>query len=489
MHLTRRIAASFVLALSSLFVGVADAPASGTARPVLELDASWFDVVEPYRYDESRRYERGWNRGADARVPGAGAVRSPVDGRVRFAGAVAGRLVVTLDASVDGMPVVVTLTGLDELGVHSGARVGRGSIVGGGGRVHVGMYDPDRRSRYLPVVAAPEPDAAAASDGPPTAGVVVAGGVAGRLHAAILGEVGPRSIDVGAVSSGADTAARSPARQAAPTIAAGASTSPMASTALHTALALISLPEVASGSRPGPAASIPEGSRGDAGRSELFARAVQSAARDLSERSDAIGMPGSARSGTPPVAPGVDPVTGPGSASTLEPSLIVGAPAIGGTSSAVGHAVSQRSVDMSESKVASVDPDAAIVATAPRSDGSDVEPSTLHTSSTAGGDRRQLSRFVLLAALLLALGGLVERRRRGRRRRLRPSSVTTVFQPAPLVLPERPARLLAPVETDGSTIVPGGPLAWSDRDPGTLPDTHATTDTPARARRRAREPA
>ena len=168
---------------------------SARAAPVLELSRTWYEVVEPYRYVEARRFERGWNRGADVLVPD-GRVRAPLAGRVRFAGDVAGRTVVTLDAIVEGEPAVVTVTGLDAAGVRAGDVLRSGAVLGRGDRVHVGAYDPDRRSRYLPVRAAGESVAGAAADVGDRAtvaddGSLVADAVADRLYAAITGFATP----------------------------------------------------------------------------------------------------------------------------------------------------------------------------------------------------------------------------------------------------------------------------------------------------------
>lgn len=172
-----RLACSFVLVMV-----LAVAP-HVAAQPRLELDPRLLRIVEPWRYDEERRFERGWNRGADV-VAAGGVVRAPVSGRVRFVGRVAGRLVATLDARLGGAPAVVTLTGLDEVRVAKGAIVSRGEVVGRAGEFHVGAYDPHRRSRYLPVVAR---QGASGREGDEVVGVRLGDALADRLAEAVAG--------------------------------------------------------------------------------------------------------------------------------------------------------------------------------------------------------------------------------------------------------------------------------------------------------------
>ena len=116
----------------------------------LTLPLAWYQVVEPWRYEEARRFEAGWNRGADA-VPDAGRVRSPLAGVVQFVGVVAGTRVVTVRSRFGGLPVVLTFSGLDESRVAQGDRLDAGAELGTAARVHVGVYDAARRIRYLPV--------------------------------------------------------------------------------------------------------------------------------------------------------------------------------------------------------------------------------------------------------------------------------------------------------------------------------------------------
>lgn len=140
-------------AIAALVAVLAVAPAAVAGEaPRLELDPSLLRIVEPWRYEEARRFEAGWNRGADVHAAGA-LVRSPVAGRVRFVGRVAGRVVLTLDATISGAPAVVTMTGVDRVVVARGERVAAGTVVARGRALHVGAYDPARRTRYLPVVA------------------------------------------------------------------------------------------------------------------------------------------------------------------------------------------------------------------------------------------------------------------------------------------------------------------------------------------------
>lgn len=182
----RRQTASVAVVLA--LIVVAPAAAAQEARR-LELDPRWLRIIEPWRYEEARRFEPGWNRGADVRAPGD-VVRAPVAGRVRFVGRVAGRLVLTIDATIAGAPVVVTMTGLDRVVAARGEPVDAGVVVARGGTVHVGAYDPQRRTRYLPVVAR--------RDGPPAsghhgAGARIAGTVVRRLADAIDGTASSRA--------------------------------------------------------------------------------------------------------------------------------------------------------------------------------------------------------------------------------------------------------------------------------------------------------
>ncbi len=178
----------FLAVLAAIFLFQAMWAGLAAGATVLELDPTQYTQVRGYRYQESRRFEGGWNRGVDAVAMG-GVVRSPVAGQVRFAGTVAGRGVVTLDAAVDGEAVVVTFTGVEARTVRVGSGVAAGDSLGHGMFVHVGVYDPDRRSRYLPVVvrkrAAANSHGAGAADR--SAGGTVADGMSRRLRDAIRG--------------------------------------------------------------------------------------------------------------------------------------------------------------------------------------------------------------------------------------------------------------------------------------------------------------
>lgn len=184
-----------IAVLLVLVAGLAPRRAGAEAAPSLALRADWYRIVDPYRYVEARRYEGGWNRGADVQAVG-GVVRAPVSGRVRFVGEVAGRGIVTVDARLGGMPVVLTFTDVRDAPLHRGDTVRVGDVLGAASRLHVGAYDQARRTRYLPVVGAA---ATAGGAGPRRSRAAsaparvtprpspVADAVAGRLLAAVDG--------------------------------------------------------------------------------------------------------------------------------------------------------------------------------------------------------------------------------------------------------------------------------------------------------------
>jgi hypothetical protein len=113
-------------------------------------------------------------------------VRSPVAGIVRFRGRVAGRLVVTVATRIDEHDAVLTVTGLQASSIHVGAAVEVGDSLGNGTSVHVGAYDANRRSRYLPVVSSAA-DAASRGGNPDEHGSL-SDTVTDRLRAAIEGQ-------------------------------------------------------------------------------------------------------------------------------------------------------------------------------------------------------------------------------------------------------------------------------------------------------------
>ncbi len=166
------VAAVAVATVVVVACGGASSSALAAGVPRLALDGDRFVVLDPYRYDSRRPYAAGQNRGVDVIAVG-GSVEAPVAGTVRFAGLVAGRGVVTLDAIVSGQPVVVTITGLERIDVDAGERVAAGAVVGRAVRVHVGAYDPARRDRYFPVRVR---ERAAAGDGGGAASAGVATG-------------------------------------------------------------------------------------------------------------------------------------------------------------------------------------------------------------------------------------------------------------------------------------------------------------------------
>ncbi len=186
------------LALLTLIVSLVSLDTAHSAQ--LELPGGWYRITEPWRYDETRRFEDGWNRGADV-VAADGVARAPIAGRVRFAGDVAGRRVVTVQSVLDGVPVVVTFTGLDGVRVRVGDQLRAGDAVGTGAALHVGAYDQRRRTRYLPVVTG---GAAAAARGDAT----MSGVIAGRLLDAIEGRAGMFAPRVRAPLTGTPWASR-----------------------------------------------------------------------------------------------------------------------------------------------------------------------------------------------------------------------------------------------------------------------------------------
>lgn len=134
-----------------------------------------------------------------------GVARAVTSGRVRFVGTIAGRRIVTVATKLDGMDVVVTYTGLTSLDVKPGGDVGEGDRLGSGTLVHVGAYDAARRSRYLPVVAAPLMPAGGREDG-------LGGAIARRLQQAIDGTALPGNLRAGGLASGVRDAATAPDR-------------------------------------------------------------------------------------------------------------------------------------------------------------------------------------------------------------------------------------------------------------------------------------
>lgn len=174
----------------------------------VELRSDWYSIVEPYRYVEARRFERGWNRGADVTAVD-GVVRSPVDGVVRFRGWVAGRLVVTVATKLDGRDIVLTVTGLDSSAAQVGVQVGAGDVLGAGTSMQVGAYDATRRSRYVPVVSTGNGGGGGAQL---TGDDTLSGRITDRLRTAIEGRAGNADVRPAAavVGTGPPTGAAAP---------------------------------------------------------------------------------------------------------------------------------------------------------------------------------------------------------------------------------------------------------------------------------------
>lgn len=179
---------------------------STAAEPAaaIGLPRAWYQIVQPYRYEEARRFEAGWNRGADV-LARDGRVRAVHGGVVRFAGDVAGRRVVTVLTRIEGRPVVLTASGLDRIDVRPGDRVRAGGSIGLARMLHVGAYDAMRRSRYLPVGVLPwsgvppsaQPDGSRSTRRPQAPPSGIGGAVADHLEALILGEAAGSAPEAG----------------------------------------------------------------------------------------------------------------------------------------------------------------------------------------------------------------------------------------------------------------------------------------------------
>lgn len=128
----------------------ADAVADGGGRPTPTAATSAqrysppvdAPVVDPFRLPLGH-YGPG-NRGLEYRTAPGSPVRAIGDGRVAFAGSVAGRLVVSIDHP-DGLRS--SLVGLAVVAVRVGQRVSRADVVGSAGAtLHLGVR---RDGRYL----------------------------------------------------------------------------------------------------------------------------------------------------------------------------------------------------------------------------------------------------------------------------------------------------------------------------------------------------
>jgi hypothetical protein len=426
------------IVLALLLLLLAPFASSARAAPVLRLPRAWFDIVEPYAYVEARRFEPGWNRGADV-VARGGEVRAPTAGRVRFAGSVAGRTVVTIDATIDGTPVVVTVTGLDSRAVRTGDALRAGDVVGSGRYVHVGAYDPDRRSRYHPVRAAGEPVGASAAAAHDRASESpVADHVADRLHAAILGTAAAHVPSLRTLATGRAsrlTSIGSPARVAGMGPFPGAVTPGQGDERAATDVGrpdkgIVRPANVPVGMRlPWPRMDVP-GPTGSWGSSRTVGEIPTAPAVRVSSVGGGVDRDAPSVMGTWAVLP---PLGHPGNEA---PSIGVRAPSGPEPSTRIepASATSDRSSDESGR----------------RSSGAWSIP------------------LVLLVALL-PLAAFVRRRRRPRR-----AAPRRVREPLPVVLPHVRPYAYPVVGREGASMLPDIALAWPDRDPGMGHDTESS---------------
>jgi hypothetical protein len=408
-------------------------PTCALAEPTLTLDGRWYQVVDPYRYVEARRFEHGWNRGADVRVVD-GRVRSPLAGTVRFAGRVGGRDVVTVATQVDGMAVVLTFTGLDGSTVRTGQRIDVAEEIGRGRSVHIGLYDQARRSHYLPVVGAPVA-LAAPHDGS------MSSAVARRLLDAIDGT---------AVPSGAAPRAPS-AVHANPPAVVGASA--VAALIRRRALAPRSETRVSNPS----STVIP---RPRPGTGMTFDAATSSPTELDARQAWTPGLAAGGR-GTGPARV----VTGPAATSSGARSVSAARrSARGAPSGRPGPAAADTgpgATDRTRVRLGTPTPWSRSRATRSHTSGSRPH----RRRATIVGSAVPCGRAsVLLAALV----------RRRRRRRRAPVHATPVAPPLPVHLPAAPMRRAWRACTDGSSLVPDSALAWPDRDLGTSLETDHT---------------
>jgi hypothetical protein len=408
---------------------------SAAAEPTLTLGGEWFQIVEPYRYVEARRFERGWNRGADVRVVD-GRVRSPVAGTVRFAGTVVGRQVVTVATSIDGLATMLTITGLEHVSVRAGDRVDVGDAVGGGNFVHVGVYDRARRSHYLPVLGQRLAPARGSDDS-------ISAAVARRLLDSIDGTARPSNVGVhSATDAGPGAAAVKIDNVTHPRLRTVASIGRPQRRPTHA-------------DRPSTVIARPHGGTGmtfDTVHGQpitrprvasTFNRFVAVGASTLASAATESTAGGASTSGRPPrtywgTAPREAPHReSPGSRALASPSA-------GG----FGWAAAV------ESRVGGSAP-------------------SNHARHAARSHRiAALASCGLSLLSLLALPTLVRRRRR----RGEPAAATNLAPPLPVHLPPAPARRAWRARTDGSSLLPDSALAWPDRDRGTSPRTDHTRE-------------
>ncbi|MEI2698046.1 MAG: M23 family metallopeptidase [Microthrixaceae bacterium] len=144
-------------AVSTSEVHAADDPGVSAPRPTYRAPVQ-ARVIDPFRVPEGP-YGPG-NRGLEYDTDLGQAVRSIGSGRVVFAGAVGGRLVISVDHP-DGLRS--SLVGMASIAVAVGDRVEIGTVVGRSGvRLHLGVrrgrvyLDPEllfavrRRARLVP---------------------------------------------------------------------------------------------------------------------------------------------------------------------------------------------------------------------------------------------------------------------------------------------------------------------------------------------------
>ncbi|MEO6867437.1 MAG: hypothetical protein ABI200_05400 [Gaiellales bacterium] len=468
--------------------------------PELLLPASWYEVVEPYRYVEARRFERGWTRGAGVRTRG-GAVRSPVTGRVRFSGHVAGRRVTTIESMLGRQRVVVTFTGADTIALAQGQQVRAGQLVGTGDRVHIGAYDPARRSRYLPVrvrsaagiVADPSPPTAPSAAAPlPQDHSPLAERISERLLDAINGTA--TFADLPGSGHGRPMSGFAPAPRTSP-VSAGARADRLvrpsrgrgATPWLGRALTQLRAQHHAANAEPRRKAAHATG--GALVIPTFPARRQSASGTDLQAASSITGA-GSRRrdASTPAIAlkaaspQGVQTARGAAGANRIDAGEAMSSPMSGpirpvASGAAVGSAAVQAGA-VSET---------AVHAGSVRTDAESVEhPDASMTVPELRpvDERRWLLGVVsgIVLVLLLAIATRVKRRRRTARSRIGP---TKLALPLPILVPHVRPYAYPVVHTDGSSILPDVGLAWREPEPG----TSIETITPPRADARAPEPA
>lgn len=137
------------LLISIFFTVIFSTPAYANQ---LKIDGNDYLISNPYNYIEAKRFQAGWNRGADV-IPISGVVRAATNGIVIFSGSVAGKDVITVKSTLGGKNIVVTYTGSLSIFMHEGDKVKKGETIAKASSLHIGAYTSYRRSNYIPIVA------------------------------------------------------------------------------------------------------------------------------------------------------------------------------------------------------------------------------------------------------------------------------------------------------------------------------------------------